>query len=359
MKFQPHVSVDHRGRVNPEGARKIREIDVHLHILRMSPHRSQILSSSLELLKSIKMIRKLKIYIQHSFDYSCWWLEPILAKLGGVRYWISTKTNVECDGLNWLLRMKFADYVVAQSPYMAKLLIEKFPFAGSKIWIVPNGVDTTKFIPKEKNNANSNDLHPNWGSIVLGCVAHLAPYKDHPNLLRAFARAKNRDIQLLLIGRTIDLEYEKNIKDLINELGIGDRVHGLGLRGDLDQIYPRMDGVILTSKGDSLSNAILEGMSCGLPVISSDVGGMRDIVREGVNGWLVARDEHFIESLSHAIDEWAGNAEKRRAYGRASRKIVEEEYSLEQMVQGYISLYEALISGNLEENVLKKCVWET
>ncbi len=104
-----------------------------------------------------------------------------------------------------------------------------------------------------------------------------------------------------------------------------------------------MDGIVLTSRGESLSNAILEGMASSLPVISSDCGGMRDVVQNGVNGWLVPRDEDFVARLAEAIDEWAADPIRRKDYGATSRRIVEERFSLTQMVQGHIKLYESLL----------------
>jgi glycosyltransferase involved in cell wall biosynthesis len=126
-------------------------------------------------------------------------------------------------------------------------------------------------------------------------------------------------------------------------LGLAESVFIVGSRRDLPGLLPFADGIVLTSIGETISNAVLEGMSCGLPVVCSDVGGMSEIVRPGVNGWLVKRGPNFVEKLAEAIDEWAEDEERRGEFGRASRRIVEEEFPIEQMVRKHIELYESLV----------------
>jgi glycosyltransferase involved in cell wall biosynthesis len=155
--------------------------------------------------------------------------------------------------------------------------------------------------------------------------------------------AVHADIELLLVGRSVDLSYEQGLRNLVRELGMDERVHFLGHRRDVSNLHSVMDGIVLTSYGESLSNAVLEGMASGLPVITSDCGGMRDAVQDGVNGWLVPRDQDFVKRLAGAIEEWAADPFRRKEYGAASRRIVEERFSLTQMVQGHIRLYESLL----------------
>jgi len=107
-----------------------------------------------------------------------------------------------------------------------------------------------------------------------------------------------------------------------------------------------MDGIILSSSRESFPYAVLEGMRCGLPVICSDCGGLPDAVQDGINGWLVPRGSKFFEKLKDAIDDWASNAERRKSYGMASRRIISGKFSVDQMVKAHIHLYEEIVSQN-------------
>jgi glycosyltransferase involved in cell wall biosynthesis len=182
---------------------------------------------------------------------------------------------------------------------------------------------------------------------MLVCVAHLVPYKDQLSLVRALKLGRSRHrVALYLVGEEVDAKYACAVRAVVQAGALSDSVFWLGPRADVSDFLPCADGIVLTSSHhESLSNAILEGMSCGLPVICSDVGGMRDLARPGVNGWLVQRGPGFVEKLAEAIDEWADDEVRRQEYGRASRRIVEQEFSIEEMVRKHIELYDSLLQG--------------
>lgn len=343
QRFQPLVSVDHKGRLNSDGLRLLEEAGVPVYLMRMSPHKRSFVHSMIDMAGTPGTLRKSNIVIQHSSDYSRGWTEPLLSRLGGVRYWVATKTNLECKGVNWRLRLCLARQIVVQTSYVARELESIFPGIERRLVLIPNGVDTNVFKSRPRDNRLANKLALKHNELVLGCVAHFVPVKDHLSLLRALRLLRRSDINLLFIGADIDASYVRNVKHVVSELGLAERVHFLGHRADVNHLHSIMDGLILTSKAESLSNAVLEGMASGLPIVCSDVGGMRDAVLPGVNGWLVPRGEGFVERLAAAIDEWAADPQRRKVYGAASRRIVEERFSLDQMVQGHIQLYESLL----------------
>ena len=344
-RFSPIVSVDHAGRVRPEGQAELESIDVPVLTLRMSPHRKQVREATAELLTTSARLRELGVEIQHSSDYSNSPLEPLLAKAGGVRHFIAAKTNSVAGGISWGLRWRLADRVIFQSAALASELTKRSPRLRDKIVVIPNGVRTDVYKPRP--DSSSPPSLPTWlghEKLTLVCIAHLAEAKDHLSLVRALAKARNRGrIVIPLIGDAFDVAYADAIRAEATSLGLGESVVMVGVRSDLPAILPYVNGIILTSIRESLSNAVLEGMACGLPVICSDVGGMSDLVRPGVNGWLVQRGPDFVEKLAEAIDEWAEDGGRRGDFGRASRRIVEREFSIEQMVRKHIELYDSLM----------------
>lgn len=344
-KYQPIVSVDHKGRLNEQAQIILKSMNIPLRILRMSPHPSYPVRSSLDLFSTITELREMKISIQHSSDYSQAWSEPIVARLGNVGHWIVTKTNSEVSGFNWIVKLSLAEKIIVQSPKMRDLLLRNNPNFDKKIVIIPNGVDVSVFCPKKSQNLTEDKLGISDSFLTLGCVAHLVSVKNHLALLEALRQSENyKRIMLLIIGKTIDEGYELKIKEKVATLGMEGNVKFLGERKDLPKLYGLMDGIVLTSLGESLSNAILEGMACGLPVISSNVGGMSDIVRPNFNGWLVDLDEDFIHNLQISIDDWADSPNKREKFGDNSTKIIEEGYTINKMVNEHISLYDSLLA---------------
>jgi glycosyltransferase involved in cell wall biosynthesis len=311
----------------------------------MSPHRRQVREAAAELLTTSARLRDLGVEIQHSSDYSNSPLEPLLAKAGGVRWFIAAKTNSVTGGVSWGLRWRLADRVILQSNVLARELAKRSPRLRDKIVVIPNGVRTDMYRPC--SDTGPDQSRPAWlgqDKLTLVCVAHLVKAKDHLSLIRALARARNRSrIVVPLIGNGVDADYADAVRAEATSLGLGENVVMIGARSDLPAILPYVNGIILTSIREALSNAVLEGMSCGLPVICSDVGGMSDLARPGVNGWLVQRGPGFVEKLAEAIDEWAEDGGRRGDFGRASRRIVEREFSIEQMVRKHIELYDSLM----------------
>jgi glycosyltransferase involved in cell wall biosynthesis len=109
---------------------------------------------------------------------------------------------------------------------------------------------------------------------VITMVARFAPVKDHPTLLRAFANLHPGPC-LRLVG---DGPLRQDCERLAHELGIGDRVEFLGDRDDIPRLLASSDVFVLASKYEMLPLSVLEAMRAGLPVIASDVGGMRETI---------------------------------------------------------------------------------
>lgn len=345
-RFSPYVSVDHAGRLRPEGQAALESIDVPVLTLRMSPHRRQVRQSLAELLTTSSKLHELGIEIQHSSDYSNSWLEPLIARAGGIRRLVVSKTNTVLDGINWRVRLRLADRIILQSNAIAQEVLRRAPVLSSKIRVIPNGVRADVFrLRSERNTSLQRPDFFRADRLALVCVAHLAPYKDQLSLVRAMKlrRSRNR-VALYLVGEEVDAKYACDVRAVVQTDALSENVLWFGPRADVSDFLPYADGIVLTSShNESLSNAVLEGMSCGLPVICSDVGGMSDLARPGVNGWLVPRGPGFVEKLAEAIDEWADDEARRQEYGRASRRIVEQEFSVEQMVRKHIELYDSLV----------------
>ena len=195
--------------------------------------------------------------------------------------------------------------------------------------IIPNGIDTRRFRPDPDLRATvRRELGIPAEAIVLAHVARVNPMKDHQVFLAAMAELP--DLRALLIGA--DTERLPDQPNLVR----------LGRRDDVERLLPAADFVVSSSAfGEGFSNALAEGMACGLPAISTDVGDAAIIV--GDTGAIVPpRDP---QALASAIRELA--SEERNTNGdrtRRARARIVEQFSLERSVSRWSESYAALLA---------------
>jgi glycosyltransferase involved in cell wall biosynthesis len=174
---------------------------------------------------------------------------------------------------------------------------------------------------------------------VAGTVGRLDPVKDQIGLIRAFAQASsaqaNRGRRTLVIAG--DGPSRPQLEAAIADLGLGDSVRLLGERDDIPLILRALDVFVLSSIGEGISNAILEAMATGLPVIATRVGGNTELVRDGLTGCLI--EPRRPEALSEALSAYFDDPPRARAHGAAGRARAAEEFGLERMLAAYVGLY--------------------
>jgi len=208
-------------------------------------------------------------------------------------------------------------------------------------WI-PNGVDTRHYAPatlQRRLDARSV-LGLDADAIVFGCVARITPVKRHVDLLDAFAEVRRNvpQARLLLVGDGPGLP---EIQAKIAELGLGEDVHLLSFRDDVADLLPAMDALVLCSSSEGMSNAILEAMACGLPVVATAVGGNLHLVQHEQTGLLVPPLDPI--SLAASLQWLAQSPLARKRMGLAARTRIEREFSLDAMVLAFDRLYRRLL----------------
>jgi glycosyltransferase involved in cell wall biosynthesis len=184
-------------------------------------------------------------------------------------------------------------------------------------------------IPDVSSRARPGNREP----VKLVSVARFAPQKDHGLLLRALSTIGG-SWRLVLAG---DGPSRKDVEDSARRLGIRERIDFVGDRSDIPQILSDSDIFVLASRWEGLPLSILEAMRAGLPVIATDVGGVAEMVTEGVTGYLTARDNAF--GMRDRISALMENAELMRRFGKAGRRRYEQDFRLETMVDKTLAVY--------------------
>jgi colanic acid/amylovoran biosynthesis glycosyltransferase len=205
----------------------------------------------------------------------------------------------------------------------------------AKAWVIRPAVDPAQFSPCEQpRTANATLRIISTGSLIS--------LKGHEYALLAIRRLLDQGlrVQLEIIGSGADRQrLVFAIHDL--ELEPHVRLHGRLTPEEVRQKLQQADLFLLSSVSEGISNAVLEAMACGLPIVTTDSGGMREAVTDGVEGFLVpARDP---AAMSGALARFAADPTLRARMGRAGRARVLREFSLHAQIDQWLALYRSIL----------------
>lgn len=203
----------------------------------------------------------------------------------------------------------------------------------SKITNINNGIDQSRFL-------NGICLVPNiypdgdW-SLKSIMVAQMVPQKRFDVFIRALAKGINegRLWSGILVG---DGPNKEILEILVKELGIINNIRFLGFREDLPELLNSSDVIVLVSHAEGLPMVLIEAMSCGLPVVANDIGGVRELIQNGKSGFLL--NDPDSDELYQALVRLE-NSEFRNAAGQASYNFAHSRFSVKEMVKGYTGVY--------------------
>ena len=233
------------------------------------------------------------------------------------------------------------DAFIAVAPSHARYLMEHEGCKGSKIRVIPNGVDVERFRPRRADPALRRRLGIPPGARVAGIVAALRPEKNHELFLRAadLVRREVHRARFLVVG---DGPERKRLKDLARELSLDGSVGFLGTRSDVPELLALMDVLVLTSQMEANPVSILEAMACEKPVVATAVGSVAENVLDGLTGYLT--DPGSADQTARRVMELFRDPGRAAAFGRAGRQHVLAHASSQRMVEGYQDLIAELYS---------------
>ncbi len=235
------------------------------------------------------------------------------------------------------LLSRFADRAVPNSQAGREYLIRR-GVKPSRIAVIYNGIDQDRLESRQEDvEAVRDRLGVPPGGKVVGVAARFFPVKNHAMFLRAAALIDTElpDTRYALLG---DGPLRGDLESLSRELGLGSKVTFLGEQQQVGSYLAAFDIAALTSDTEGCSNSLLEAMAKGKPVVATDVGGNREVVRHGETGILVPAGN--VEAMAEAVMTLLRDPQKAQDMGRCAKSVIDSQFDRASMVRRYEALYE-------------------
>ena len=233
-----------------------------------------------------------------------------------------------------MLLYRFAEYIVPNSTTEANFIKNHFLNLAAKTIAIHNFVDTERFSFDE-------DTEKNYDPIRALFVGRINVAKNIPNFLQALKLVKDAGIGTIvdMFGNVQDKSIYENAIAFVNENHLEQHVIFHPASNHIEDEYCLHNLFIMPSSWEGFPNVLCEAMSCGLPVLASDVSDVRHIMEDGVNGYLM--NPTSPDDMAKTIIRYCQlSKEERIAMAKASRTIIEKKFSKESFIQNYIKLIE-------------------
>ncbi|MDI6642077.1 MAG: glycosyltransferase family 4 protein [Elusimicrobiota bacterium] len=334
-RFHPIVVCPYRGDL----AEEVEKLNIEVKIIPMTSLKKfnfYLFVYSID--KIIKILKENNISLVHTNGSRCTIYSGIACKI--------TKTPIiwhvrilESDGLLDRFLAKISTLIIVNSNAVKKRfywLTNK-----NKIEVVYNGIDLPKFNEPSKSQDIRNNFHIDTKRPLITTIGRLDWYKAHEYLLRSVKIVKESipNVLLLLVG---DGDRKEYLKNLSKQLRIDENVIFTGKRKDIDNILHASDLFVLSSVSEGFGRSAVEAMACRKPVVATKVGGLSEVVKDGITGRLV--QPRNPQALAKAIIEILLDKRKAENMGIAGRKRTEELFSIERNVNKTQEIYERLIT---------------
>jgi glycosyltransferase involved in cell wall biosynthesis len=250
----------------------------------------------------------------------------------------------------WIERWlgKRTQRVVACSNKVRDHLIANVGLSPLKVVVVPNAVDTNLFFPVKPGSSLypkvedvRKELRLEPGDTVIGSVGHMSRQKGQRFLIDAIPRVLLRypHAKFVFVGRG---RLQRTLTDQARELGVEQAVRFAGIREDVPLVLNCFDLFVLPSLWEGFGTAIVEALACGVPVVASKVGGIPEIIEDGMNGILVppGRSRPLAQAIIGSLDDPSLG---RDMVYRGVRKVI-ETFSVGKMVETMARIYSQMLS---------------
>ncbi|MCG3132045.1 MAG: N-acetyl-alpha-D-glucosaminyl L-malate synthase [Phycisphaerae bacterium] len=288
-------------------------------------------------------LRRIRADVVHSYLFDANIAARLAGRLAGVRAVIGSERNTDYHLKRrqiWAYRATrgCSDLILANSRAGAQFNRRMLGHPEEHYRVVHNGVDTVRFRPQAGAGIRAR-LGLAAEAPVVGMFASFKAQKNHPLLLEAARRVLDRraDVKFLLVGDELhggmhgSDAYKARVFGMIESLGLSGACVLAGNRDDVEDVYCACDVTVLPSLFEGTPNVLLESMSCGVPVVATDVADNAAIAPDGRVGFIVPLGD--AGALADRLLRLIEDGELRRRFGAAARAWVESEFSTARLAE--------------------------
>ncbi|MTW14071.1 TIGR03088 family PEP-CTERM/XrtA system glycosyltransferase [Pseudoduganella eburnea] len=336
-------------RSNPEFVKRISRPGVTVLSLNKQPGLSLATHGALW-----RLLRELQPTVLHSYNFSAIEYAPA-ALLAGVPVRVNGahgRDHTDPDGTNRKhnflrrLMLPFYDVCYANSAAMEKWNRDVIGVPKDKSRMLANGTDAERFRARREDEARP---FFNNGEVVIGTVGRAQDVKDHATLVDAFLLLREltpqyrERLRLAIVG---DGPLLQALRDKVAAAGAADAVWLPGARNDVPDILRSFDIFAMSSIAEGTPGSALEAMASGLPVVGTRVGGIPEVIDNGITGQLVPPSN--AAAMASALKHYVEAPALARRHGQAGRDKVLRKYSMPAMVAAYQDMYDSLCERKLK-----------
>lgn len=298
--------------------------------------------------KLVRLFRRLQPDVVHTHTAKAGTLGRLAARLTAVPATIHTFHGHVLEGYfspamsQVFLRIervlaRRTDRIIVLSPRLREAMLAMGIGRPEQVEVIPLGLDLDRFLRAAQGQDDLRAalcIPPDVS--LLGIVGRLAPIKDHPTLFQALAHldAGDQVPHVVVIG---DGERREELRRLAQSLDLAPRIHFLGWRNDLEAILSELDVVICCSRNEGTPVALIEAMAAGVPALSTDVGGVSDLIVHGETGWLVPPGDPL--ALARAIEVLLADPALRHRLAAAARPVALGRHDGKALIHRMEALY--------------------
>ena len=269
-----------------------------------------------------------------------------VAKLAQVPHFIRNRRNLgysqsSFDRMVGRMCSKSDIKTAANSEACRQAIIEQEHAKPESVVVIPNGIDLRRF-------ANVNAVRENAMPLRIGMVANLRPVKDPTTLLQAAIQLSEEfeGLQLELAG---DGELRPKLQQMIDNFNLQNQFKLIGKQRDVPRFLETLDVAVLSSTSEGLSNAVIEYMASGRPIVATNVGGNSELIKHEVDGLLVepGNTEQFVKAIRRLLVD----RQLASRFGEAARIKALANYGLRQQAERFETLWTSLVKPKPQQSV--------
>lgn len=338
-RFEPAVvCINQAGPIGEE----IRATGVPFHVLGLTPG----LAHPFDVVRLRDALYELNPQIVHTFLLTASLYGRFAAMLARVPIVIGSEVNIyerkrplHAMAERWLMRG--TDAVVTSAEAVRDFYVRQVGADRSKVDVIYNAVDWAQL----QTTTSRDDMRASCGipaNVPLaGIIARLTEQKAHRILFEAIARTPAlSDLHVMVVG---DGELRDSLRRRAEALGLQSRVRFVGARRDLGNVLAAIDVFVMPSLWEGLPLSLVLAMGAGLPVVTTAVAGIPEVVRHGENGLLVNPGD--IDGLGAALARVFGDEAERARLGQAAKAFVRPRFGVDGYVNQVVSLYDRLLAA--------------